>query len=145
MVPFTLKVPVSSDVVFPAGALCMGLVAATDFTRRGSADEQARDKDTGVRVWVVTVADLEQPDGEERFARSVEMKVRIVSDHRPVVPPALVAGFPPLVEFEGLTLTPFVDQARCGPAKVDRCRARLAFSLRASGMRAFAGGSGRDG
>lgn len=37
---------------------------------------------------------------------------------------------PPLVEFEGLTLTPYVDSRRCG----DGCRSRLAWSLRASGL-----------
>jgi hypothetical protein len=49
-----------------------------------------------------------------------------------------VPGFPPVVAFTGLTLTPYVDSGRCGPNnRNERCRARLAYSLRAAGMVAF--------
>src|SRR5687768_15713647 len=98
MVPFTIRVPVSSEVVFPQGAMFMGVDAQTDFDLRGrSPDDQARDKESGDRLWTVTVVDLEEPEG---FRRSAEMKVRIASPTRPVPPPPAVPGYPPLVSFE---------------------------------------------
>jgi hypothetical protein len=39
-----------------------------------------------------------------------------------------------LVEFEGLQVTPYVDTGRCQGR--GRCNARMAFSLRATGMKA---------
>ncbi|MGH7752877.1 MAG: hypothetical protein ACREN5_08685 [Gemmatimonadales bacterium] len=141
--------PVRSEVVFPRGALLMGVEAQTDFERRGKFDDdQARDKDTGERVWVVTVVDLEEPEESARFRKSTELKVRIVAAHRPVGPVSRVAGYPPLVAFEGLTLTPWLDQSRCHPGEGKKCRAKLAFSLRASGLVEFlddAAEAGRDG
>ena len=38
------------------------------------------------------------------------------------------------MEFEGLTVTPYVDNGRCQGQ--GRCGARMAFSLRASGLKA---------
>jgi len=40
------------------------------------------------------------------------------------------------VEFEGLTVTPYVDTGRC--TGQGRCGARMAFSLRATGLKAAA-------
>jgi hypothetical protein len=76
------------------------------------------------------------------FRRSAEVKVRVVSNTRPVPPPAQVPGFGPVVEFVGLTLTPYADTTRCvGPrdGRPHRCGARQAFSLRATGIRPFSG------
>jgi hypothetical protein len=140
VVPFSVKVQVRSEVVFPAGAMCMGVEAATDFDLRGKADDQSRDKETGERVWLVTVIDMEPPDVASKFRKSTELKVRIVAAHRPVPPPSRVAGYPPLVAFEGLTLTPWLDQQKCRaarPGESHQCRARLAFSLKATGMVEF--------
>jgi hypothetical protein len=137
VVPFTLKVPVDSSVVLPAGGLCLGVEPATNFDARGkSEDDQARDKETGERIWVVTVVDLEEPEPTVRFRRSAEVKVRVISARRPEPPPPAVPGYPPLVAFEGLTITPYVDTSRCGPGR-DKCRGRLAFSLRATAMVAY--------
>jgi hypothetical protein len=149
VVPFTFKVPVSSEVVFPQGAMFMGVDAQTDFDLRGRAeDDQARDKETGERLWTVTVIDLEEPEAT-RFRRSAELKVRVVSAVRPAPPPASVPGYPPLVAFEGLTLTPYLDQTRCVPRESGLCRARQAYSLRASRMVPYtddtAGDGGGDG
>jgi hypothetical protein len=64
------------------------------------------------------------------------VKVKIPSPFQPVPPAAQVEGFRPLVAFEGLTLTPYVDQSKCrghvaGP---HRCGGRLAYSMRATAM-----------
>lgn len=138
MIPFTVKVPVRSDAVFPKGALWMGVDAQTDFDLRGKVDDdQARDKHSGERVWLVTVIDLEEPDETTRFRRTAEHKVRVIAPYRPVPPAPTVPGYPPVIAFEGLTMTPWVDQTRCHPGGSDSCRARLAYSLRATGVIAF--------
>ena len=143
----TVRVPVESSYVFGRGAMFCGVEAATDFDLRGKVeDAQARDKETGLRIWVVTVIDMDQvgqsdEDGPS-FRRSTEVKVRVASAYRPVPPPSQVPGYGALIEFEGLTLTPYADTTRCnGPrdGRAHRCGARQAFSLRATGIRAFEG------
>ena len=143
----TVRVPVESSYVFRRGFLVIGIEAATDFDLRGKVDDaQARDKDTGLRMWVLSGIDMDQmyQPGEEPvgFRRSAEVKVRIVANQRPVPPAAQVAGFGPVVEFVDLTLTPYADTNKCtGPrdGRPHRCGARLAYSLRATGIREFAG------
>ncbi|MFI6758815.1 hypothetical protein ACIBF5_06670 [Micromonospora sp. NPDC050417] len=130
MVPLTLKVPVPSEYVFPAGALCLGVDAQIDFERRGEQDNQARDKETGERVWVVRVMDLDPEAG--KFGRPTEVKVKVIGAHQPVPPPSSVPGYPPAVQFEGLTLTPYVDSQRCKSS--GQCKARMAYSLRATAI-----------
>jgi hypothetical protein len=143
-VPNSIRVPVPSEYVFPRGVMVVGVEAATDFDLRGKVeDAQARDKDTGVRVWVLRGVDMDQvaqPDDEPAsgFARPAEVKVRIVSAQRPIPPVSRVAGYGALVEFEGLTLTPYTDTSRCTGMK-HKCGARQAYSLRATGIREFAG------
>lgn len=130
MIPASVRIPVPSEYVFPHGAMCTDVEPQIDFERRGQADDQARDKETGARVWVVRVLDLEESEVPGRGPRSREVKVKIAAEHQPVPPPRVHPALPPLVEFEGLTLTPYVDSRRCG----DGCRSRLAWSLRASGL-----------
>lgn len=144
-VPNTIRVPVDSGYVLPKGAMFVSVEAATDFELRGKVDDaQARDKETGLRLWVVRVIDMDQvnqPDGPG-FSRSAELKVRVVSPHRPVPPSPQVAGYGALIEFEGLTLTPYADSSKClGPrlGREHRCGARQAYSLRATGIREFTG------
>jgi hypothetical protein len=135
VVPMTLKVPVPSAYVFPAGALCLGVWPQIDFERSGEADNQARDKETGERVWVVRVMDLD-PEAE-KFGRSTEVKVKVFAAQQPVPPRATVPGHPLAAEFEGLTLTPYVDSQRCKPGRSSGdCRSRMAYSLRATAVRA---------
>jgi hypothetical protein len=133
MVPMTIKVQVPFEQVFPFGALCLGVEPQVDFDKRGKGgDDQARDKETGERVWVARVMDLD-PEAAKP-GRSTEVKVKIAAPVQPVPPASKVDGYPPSVEFEGLTLTPYVDSSRCagsGP----RCRGRQAFSIRATAMR----------
>jgi hypothetical protein len=130
MVPLTVKVPVPYEYVFPHGALCLGVEPVKDFDAKG-ADDQARDKETGRRVWQVRVLDLDPEAG--RFGASKEVKVKIAAEQQPVPPAPAVTGYPPMVEFTGVTLTPYVSsQRKC----TDRCRARLAWSVRAESMTA---------
>jgi hypothetical protein len=136
MVPLSLRVPVPFEYVFPHGALALGVDAQVDFDRRGEGDDQARDKDSGERIWVVRVMDLDPEAG--RFGRTTEVKVKVIAPHRPVLPTSMVPGYPPSVEFDGLTLTPYVDSQRCKPA--GDCKARMAYSLRATAIRPAAAG-----
>lgn len=140
------------EVVFPNGAFVVGEVSAVeDFDAARAAresgkpaDTQARDKETGLRMWQVRVIDADE------LARrgQVEVVVKIAAEHQPV-PPEKAAGVPfRPVEFDGLTATPYIDESRSRP--------RIAWSLRASGMHApgkrlraaanaAAGGSGSAG
>lgn len=93
------------------------------------------DKDTGKPIWTAMAHDADPTvrKNEKTF------EIKFVCDVRPVPPPT-VAGTPfRPVEFDGLTVTPYVDDKGCKPARQGeqhRCRARIAFSLRATGMRA---------
>ena len=131
MVPMTMKVPVPFDYVFPHGCLCLGVESVVDFDKRGKGDDQARDKETGERLWLVKVLDLDPEAG--RFGGSKEVQVKVVAPVQPVPPASTVPGYPPAVEFTDLTLTPYVDSQRC-KATDGRCRARLAWSVRAGSM-----------
>jgi hypothetical protein len=130
MVPITMKVPVPFEFVFPAGCLFLGVEPATDFDRRGQGDDQVRDKETGERVWLVKVLDLDEQAG--RFGATKEVKVKVLAPHQPVPPTSTVPGYPPAVEFTDLTLTPYTDSQRC--KGTGKCRARLAWSIRATAM-----------
>ena len=63
--------------------------------------------------------------------RSREVVVKVLADREPTPPTRTPFE---LVEFENLTVTPYVDSGRCqGRGK---CTARMAFSLRATGLKA---------
>ncbi|WP_045747635.1 hypothetical protein [Actinoplanes rectilineatus] len=132
-VPNALKVPVPFDYVFPAGALLLGVEPATDFEKRGQGDDQLRDKETGERIWLVRVLDLDEQAG--RFGGTKEVKVKVLAAQQPVAPTPAIPGYPPAVEFKNVTLTPYVDSQRCKGSS-DRCRSRLAWSIRATQMSA---------
>jgi hypothetical protein len=133
VIPNSIKVPVSWDYVAPHGALFLGVEPATDFDKRGQGDDQLRDKETGERVWLARVLDLDPDAGQ--FGGSKEFKVKVVAPQQPVPPTSLVPGYPPMVAFIDVTLTPYVDSQRCKGA-ANRCRSRLAWSVRATGMTA---------
>ena len=63
--------------------------------------------------------------------RSHEVVVKILADRKPSAPTGTASE---LVEFEGLQVTPYVDNGRCQGK--GRCGARMAFSLRATGIKA---------
>jgi len=60
-----------------------------------------------------------------------------VEELDPPVLPASAPGSPfTAVEFEGLTAMPYVDSGRCKGDGKTKCAARLAYSLKATGVRA---------
>jgi hypothetical protein len=132
MVPGSLKIPMPFEYAFPHGALLRGVQAAVDFDKRGKVDDdQARDKDTGERIWTVTLLDMDPQAA--RFGRDL-VKVKVIAPHQPVPPESTVPGYPPAVELENLVLVPWVDDSKCKAGGT--CRARLAYSMRATGLRA---------
>ena len=116
-------IPVAFGDVFPAGAFATKVEMVADFeASKGGSRVQARDKATGLPVWAVTVTD---PDPE---ARDTSAKVKVAAPAEPELPDALPGlPFRP-VEFEGLTVTPYVNGA-----------GRLAYSFKATGLRAPSG------
>jgi hypothetical protein len=113
-------IPVSFDFVFPAGAYAESVEPVRDFeASKGAKDQvQGRDKRSGQLLWAVNVYD---PDPE---ARAKAVKVKIAAPVQPVLPEALPGmPFRP-VEFEGMTVTPYVND-----------KGRLAYSYRAGGDR----------
>ena len=113
-------IPVEFGFVFPAGAYAESAEPVADFeASKGRADKvQVRDKLSGHPVWVVHVYD---PDPQ---ARTKSTKVKIVFLVAPTLPePPADSPFRP-VEFEGLTVTPYVTD-----------KGRLGYSLRARAVR----------
>jgi hypothetical protein len=110
--------------LFPHGAYALAADALNDFDKvqAGVEDPQQRDKETGERIWVVRVID------NDPEARSNELKVKVVAPVMPVLPePIAGTNFRP-VEFDGLTVTPWVEETKTG-------RTRVAYSLKATGVR----------
>ncbi len=122
--------PVEFGTVFPSGAYAAGGVEKVRDFDKSSGDRvvQQADKHTGLPLWVVEVIDAD-PEARQRT-----VKVKVAAEYQPVLPDA-PAGSPFVpVEFEGMTATPWVDGSRCqGKGK---CAARLAYSLKATGVRA---------
>jgi hypothetical protein len=136
MIKGSVKIPFPVDYVLPYGALFLSVDKLVDWDRQGAEDNQARDEN-GVRLWVVKVSDQDPDAG--KFGRSNEVKVKIAAEHQPVPPagielPGGITVRP--VEFVGITATPYVDSSGCkGNSKgTHKCRARLAWSLRAESM-----------
>jgi hypothetical protein len=135
-VPQSLRVPVTHELVFPAGAMFLGVEPATDFDARarGAADYQLRDEN-GRRVFAVTVMDMDPV--ASRFGRAPTVKINVASEVQPVPPTPQAAGFNPLVAFDGLTVSPWADRSRCKasqPGREHKCRAQLAYSMWATAM-----------
>ena len=122
---------IAHERLFPQGAYVVGLVEPVkDFDAKGR-DDQKRDKVTGQRMWQCAVHDA---DAE---ARTHEIKVKFVADHQPVPPPEMPGlPFRP-VEFEGLSVLPYVSSTTDDKGKT---RSRLAWSIQATGMHAPAAG-----
>jgi hypothetical protein len=134
------KYEISMEKLLPMGAwLVSGVEAIKDFDRSGPGADgfvQAVDKETGEELWMVTVqsGDMDSaPPWLQRF------KVKIPSSVRPELPPVMPGTpFRP-VWLHGLTVIPYVDDSKCiGPeqGRRHRCRARVAYSVRASGISA---------
>jgi hypothetical protein len=124
--------PVEFGAVFPSGVYAAGGVEMVkDFERsRGDLIIQQADKTTGLPLWVIEVIDAD-PEARQRT-----VKVKIAAAYQPVLPDA-PAGSPFVpVEFEGLQATPWVDGSRCRAKETGKCGARMAYSLKATGVRA---------
>ncbi|WP_342769492.1 plasmid replication, integration and excision activator [Sphaerisporangium album] len=115
------------EVVFPFGCYVVGEVSPVLDFEASTKDRPvpARDKATGELMWAVPVM-----DGDTSLkAKAKAVSVKILSAVEPQIPapPAEMAGLPFIpVVFEGLTVTPYVDQSNN----------RLAYSYKARGMRA---------
>ena len=100
-------IPVEFGTVFPSGAYAAG---AFDPVRNFDASTgekfvQSTDKATGQPLWVIEVIDADPA------ARDKTAKVKVASQVQPVLPSGL-SGTPFVpVEFTGLTVTPYVNQA----------------------------------
>jgi hypothetical protein len=118
--------------VFPSGAYAAGgFEMVKDFERsKGDLVIQQADKITGLPLWVIEVIDAD-PEARQRT-----IKIKVAAQYQPVLPDA-PAGSPFVpVEFEGLQATPWVDASRCQADGKGTCKARLAYSLKATGVRA---------
>jgi hypothetical protein len=126
---------VSMGDVFPHGAYVVSEVEPVrDFDKSSPGRAvQAVDKETGLLLWSVSVLDAD-PDAR-KDAKTVTVK--IAASHQPI-PPEAMPGVPfRPVEFDGLTVTPYVPDTKNGG------RPRIAYSLRATAMRAPQIGSGK--
>ena len=114
---------VGFEEVFPAGCVLVpdSIVEAQEY-HEGGARTPAVDKVSGTRVWTVRVSDMDP----ELAGRAREVAVKISTNVRPVPEDGTPFAY---VEFEGMTVTPYV-----GPT------GRLAYSLRATGFRPVATG-----
>ena len=120
-------IPVEFGLVFPRGVFASGGVEPVrDFdASKDGRFVQSKDKVSGLPVWQVEVIDAD-PE-----ARTRTVKVKIAAAEQPGLPHG-TAGQPFVaVEFTGLTVTPYVNQA-----------GRLAYSLKAGSVR-MAGRGGR--
>jgi hypothetical protein len=110
---------------FPHGLFAIAVGGQLDFEKSQAKleDAQARDKESGERVWVVRVID------NDPEARQNELKVKIIAPHCPALPEVVPGtNFRPVV-FRNMTVTPYVEESKSG-------RARVAYSLRATGVEA---------
>ncbi len=118
-------IQIPQERVFPAGVFALGtVVPARDYDHSTKeAPVQARDRDTGLPVWLV-----EAMDGDPQAFDHV-VRVRVASVTEPVLPTPR-EGDPPLVAvvFDDLAVVPYVNTNGNG-------RPRLGWSYRASGVR----------
>ena len=113
-------IPVDFAQVFPHGVFAAGpFEPVRDFeASKGDRFVQSKDKTTGLPLWVAEVI-----DGDPQ-ARQKSLRVKVAAADQPMLP-SPPAGMPFVaVEFAGLMVTPYVNQA-----------GRLAFSLKAAGVR----------
>jgi hypothetical protein len=131
------RLAVTMHDVFPHGCHLMpdSITEAQDYDEQTRQRTPAIDKVTGKRVFQVRVVDMDP----ELEGRSREVVVKVLADREPVPPTRTPFE---LVEFENLQVTPYVDSGRCqGRGK---CTARMAFSLRATGLKAARPVAGKD-
>jgi hypothetical protein len=123
---------VEFGMVFPSGVYAAGGVEKVRDFERSSGDRvvQQTDKATGLPLWVVEVIDAD-PEARQRTVR-----IKVAAEFQPVLPsPAPGSPFT-AIEFEGMTAMPYVDNNRCQAKDKGKCGARMAYSLKATGVRA---------
>jgi hypothetical protein len=113
------RFPVAMADAFPAGCALVpeSIAEAQDYDEATRTRSPAFDKVTGKKVWQCRVSDLDP----ELAGRSRETGVKILADREPVPPTGQAFE---LVEFENLTVTPYVTD-----------KGRMAYSLRATGLK----------
>lgn len=113
------RIPVRHEDVFSEPVLVMSVEPVEDFDKKraGNADPQERDKETGMRLWAVSIIDPTAPQGRR------EIKVKIPADVQPVPPNGPMQP----AEFDGLTVIPYLDTNRAKP--------RVAIAYRAAAFR----------
>ena len=111
---------VSMADVFPDGCYLVpdSFSEVQDYDEKTKVRTPSVDKVTGKRVFQCRVVDMDQ----ELEGRPRETVVKIINDYMPVNPTK--AAFE-AVEFEGLTVTPYINDKN-----------RMAYSLRATAIRA---------
>jgi hypothetical protein len=122
-------IPVDFAHAFPRGAYVGGsFEPVRDFdASKDGRFVQSKDKLSGLPMWQADVIDAD-PE-----ARDKSVRVKVVASDQPVLP-APPPGFPFVpVEFTGLTVTPYVNQSTN----------RLAYSLKAAGVKVAGARSGR--
>ncbi|MDP9826540.1 hypothetical protein [Kineosporia succinea] len=114
------RINVRHEDIFTQPILILSVDAVEDFDKRkaGNVDPQELDKQTGQRLWAVSLLDPSAQQGRR------EIKVKIPADHQPVPPAGLMAP----AEFEGLQVIPYMDSNRAKP--------RVAIAYRATGFKA---------
>jgi len=127
-------IPVDSGMVFPGGAYAAGKIEMVRDFDRSSGDRvvQQVNMHTRLPLWVVEVIDAD-PEARQRT-----VKVKIAAQVQPVLPPPAPGSPFRAIEFDGRTTMPYTDSSRCqgnGKGK-DKCGARQAYSLKATGVRA---------
>ena len=114
------RINVRHEDVFtePVAVLSVDPVEDFDKKRAGAGDPQELDKQTGMRLWSVSILDPTAQAGKR------EIKVKIAASHKPVPPNGLMQP----AEFDGLQVIPYLDSNRAKP--------RVAIAYRAAGFRA---------
>src|SRR5215469_9960920 len=113
------RFPVAMADAFPAGCALVpeSITEAQDYDPDTKTRTPSSDKLTGKKVWQCRVSDLDP----ELAGRSREVGVKILADREPAPP----TGQPfEMVEFENLTVTPYVTD-----------KGRMAYSLRATALK----------
>jgi hypothetical protein len=117
------RFPVTMADLYPDGIYAMSVEQAQDYDEKTGRRTPARDKLTGEWVWAVTGYDR----GPEVRPRDRQVTVKVSAPVQPVLPGEIAPGTGlHAVEFTGLTVTPYVSE--------NGGRARLAYSIRATGM-----------
>src|ERR1700748_752878 len=133
------QIPVEFGLVFPAGAYAAGGIEMVRDFDRSSGDRvvQELDKHSGLPLWVGEVIDAQED------ARQRTVKVKVGAQVQPVLPSPAPGAPGTAVESEGMPAPPYVDASRCSGDGKSKCGARVAYSFKATGVRAPARGIGR--